>query len=273
MKCQTNHIQIVSTHMINIEHLTNETKLLAELANNNLGNLEGLCQDKIEVQDYYLGILRRQAILYLDLEKVLQNRKSELITTPFILLRSLMDDFLHLLYLELHADKDEEIVKINASSQKQSFKSLEDLTKSNHKYFNGAYGYYLNDEQFQALKDVFTGKPENDKYFTDKSQFKFKNFLTLTQVAENITHSRDVEIFKDRAFYLWKEFSSFVHYSNSSFYLEINSNPINLQKIEEGFQYCYNSIFLAFKYFERTMGIEFMDNEDLKKRHGIIYVC
>ncbi len=119
----------------------------------------------------------------------------------------------------------------------------------------------MNNEQFQALKDIFTGKQENDKYFTDKTQFRFKTFIPLYQVAESITHSRDVEIFKDRAFYLWKEFSSFVHYSNSSFYLESNPNQLNLQKIEEGFQYCYNSIYLAFKYFERTFGIEFIDNE------------
>ena len=259
--------------MMNIEHLTNEAKLLAELANSNLRSLEGKCTEEIEVQDYYLGILRRQATLFLDLEKALKNRNPELITTPFIILRSLMDDFLHLLYLELQADKDEEIVKINANSTRQSFNSIEDLTKSNHKHFNGAYEFYLNNEQLNALKNKFKNNPKNEKYFVNKYEFKFKKFITLTQVAEKITHSRDVEIFKDRAFYLWKEFSSFVHYSNSTFYLSINSNDINLQKMEEGFQYGYNSIYLAFKYFERELGIDFKDNEELKKRHGIIYVC
>jgi hypothetical protein len=259
--------------MATIKHLTNEAKLLAELANQNLSSLDGRCPDKIEIQDYYLGILRRQAILLLDLKKVLKNRNSELITTPFILLRSLLDDFLHLLYLELHEDRVEEIVKINAKTNKQSFKSIEELTNSNHNYFNGAYRYYLNNVEFQALKDIFTGKPENDKYFTNKAEFRFKNFLTLSQVVERISHSREVEIFRDRAFYLWKEFSSFVHFSNSSFYLETNPNPINLHKIEEGFQYCYNSIYLSFKYFERTLGIEFIDSEELRQRHGIIYAC
>jgi hypothetical protein len=259
--------------MINIEHLTKDAKLLAELANSNLENLQGKCPDKIEVQDYYLGILRRQATLFLDLEKILKDRNPELITTPFILLRSLMDDFLHLLYLELHDEKEEQILKLNANSTRQSFNSLEDLTKSNHKYFDGKYKFYLNNDQFDALKTKFKEKPENDKYFEDKDSFKFKKFISLTQVAQNITHSRDVEIFKDRAFYLWKEFSSFVHYSNSSFYLSMNPNPINLQKIEEGFQYGYNSIYLAYRYFERKLGIEFIDNDALNERHGIIYVC
>ncbi len=259
--------------MITIVHLTNEAKLLAELANLNLANIDGICLEKVEVQDYYIGILRRQAILHLDLVRVLNNRNPDLITTPSILLRSLMDDFLHLLYLELHKGREEEIVKINAKTYNLVFKSLEDLTISNHKHFNDAYEHYLNNEQFQALKDTFKEKPENEKYFSNKAQFKFKSFFTLSQLAENITHSRDVEICKDRAFYLWKDFSSFVHYSNASFYLETNPTPINLQKMNEGFQYCYNSIYLSFKYFERTLGIEFIDNADLRERHGVIYEC
>jgi len=259
--------------MTEINYLRDEAKLLAALANSNLDSLAGKCPDKKETQDYYLGILRRQAILHLDLEQILNNRNPELITTPFILLRSLMDDFLHLLYLELNPDKEEQIVKINAKTHKLTFQSIQDLTISNHSHFDGKYGYYLDNEQLQSLKNKFMDKPENDKYFVDKDRFKFKTFIQLSQVAENIKHSRDIEIFKDRAFYLWKDFSSFVHYSNFSFYLEINVDHTNLQKVEEAFQYCYNSIYLAFKYFERTMGIPFIDNEELRAKHGIIYEC
>lgn len=259
--------------MMNIDQLTNEAKLLGDLANSNLDSLNGKLMEKNEIPDYYLGILRRQAILLIDLERILHNRNPEMITTPFIILRSLIDDFLHILYLELHADREEEIVKINASSYKQSFRSIEDLTNSNHNHFNGQYIHYLTNEQFQDLKNTFLSKDINDKYFIDKDNFRFKNFKPLSGVAEDITHSRSVEIFKDRAFYLWKEFSSFVHYSNFSFYLEMNADPLNLYKIEEGLQYCYNTIYLAFKYFERNMNIDFKDNEELRERHGRIYEC
>lgn len=259
--------------MIDIKYLTNEAKELADLANINLGNLNGKCEDKIEVQDYYLGILRRQAIILLDLEKVLNNRNPELITTPFILLRSLMDDFLHLLYLELHEEREEEIVKINAKTHKQTFNSIEDLTNSNLKHFDENYLFYLNTEQLQNLKDIFADKEENDKYFLNKDEFRFKNFMPFSQLADSISHSREVEIFKDRAYYLWKEFSSFVHYSNFSFYLEMSFSQTNLQKIEEGFQYCYNSIYLSFKYFERNLGVEFSNNEELREKYGIIHEC
>jgi len=259
--------------MMNIDQLANEAKLLGDLANSNLDSLKGTCMEKNEIPDYYLGILRRQAILLIDLERLLNNRNPELITTPFIVLRSLMDDFLHILYLELHANKEEEIIKINASSYKQSFRSIEDLTNSNYNHFDGQYVEYLTNEQFQALKDTFVSKAENDRYFTDKENFRFKTFIPLSSVAESITHTQYVEIFKDRAFYLWKEFSSFVHYSNFSFYLEMNADPLNIYKIEEGFQYCYNTIYLAFKFFERNMNIDFKDNEELRERHGRIYEC
>lgn len=259
--------------MITCKQLCEEANLLAKLANDNLASLEGCCSDKIETQDYYLGILRRQAILHLDLVRLFESRNSELITTPFILFRSLMDDFLHLLYLELHAERDEEIIKINANTHRQSFNSIEGLAKSNHKYFEGKYPYYLNNEQLLKLKETFAKKSENDKYFIDKDQFRFKKFMSLSQVAESITQSRDLEIYKDRAYYLWKEFSSFVHYSSSSFYLETNSNPLNLNKMEEAFQYCYNSIYLSFRFFTRTKDIEFIDNTDLRGRHGILLEC
>jgi len=43
--------------------------------------------------------------------------------------------------------------------------------------------------------------------------------------------------------------------------------------IDESFQYCYNSIYLAFKYFERVLKIEFKDNIELRKKYGIIHEC
>ena len=256
-----------------MNELSKQAKKLAELANKNLGQLAGKCQIKNEIQDYYLGILRRQAIMLLDLSKIFENRNQELVTTPYIILRSMLDDFLHILFLELQNDKEEQIVRINAKAHKQTFKSLKELTDSNNKHFNGNYEFYLNKQQFEDLKQTFIGKEENHKYFQDMSTFKFKNFLQLSQVASSITSTREVEIFKDRAYYFWCDFSNFVHFSNFSFYLEQNYDPASVHKIDESFQYCYNSIYLAFKYFERTLGLNFIDDEELKIKHGIIYAC
>ncbi|QOG88787.1 hypothetical protein HUE46_01435 [Flavobacterium columnare] len=182
-----------------MNELSEQAKKLAELTNKNLDQLAGKCPIRNEVQDYYLGIIRRQAIMLLDLSKILENRNRELVTTPYIILRSMLDDFLHLLFLELREDKEEQIILINAKAHKQTFKSLKELTDSNHKHFNGGYQFYLNNEQFEALKEIFKGKEENQKYFQDIATFKFKNFLQLSQVASSINSTGEVEIFKDRA--------------------------------------------------------------------------
>ncbi len=253
--------------------LSEDAKKLSELANENFGLLTGKCHEVIEIQDYYLGILRRQAILLSDLSLILKNRNSEYVSTPFIILRSLLDDFIHLLYLENHNEREIEITKINADSYKYSFNSLKDLTDSNYEHFDGKYKFYLTHEQLQTIRDKFIGKEKNKKYFKDPDKFSFKKFKHFNDMTKCFSISRNVDIFRDRAYYLWKEFSSFVHYSNYSFEYENQNAPENLNMIDESFQYCYNSIYLAFKYFERTLNIKFKDNIELRKKYGIIHKC
>ena len=253
--------------------LSDDAKRLSVLANENLELLTDKCQETIEIQDYYLGILRKQVILLSDLSLILKNRNSEYISTPFIVLRSLLDDFIHLLYLETHADRKTEITRINANSYRHSFNSLKELTDSNYEHFDGKYKFYLTREQFQGVKEKFIAKEKNKKYFKNPDTFKFKVFKHFSDMTKCFSISKRVDIFKDRAYYLWKEFSSFVHYSNYSFEYEIQNSPENLNMIDESFQYCYNSIYLAFKYFERNMNLKFKDNIELKKKYGIIHEC
>ena len=245
--------------------LSKDANKLAELANDNLELLNGMCQDKIETQDYYLGVLRKQAILHLDLSAILENRDRQYISTPFIILRSLIDDFLHLLYLESKIDKEIEIIKINAASYKHVFKSLNNLEVSNFKYFDSKYPHYFSNEQLKEFMNQFLSKEENKKYFKNIDTFKFKSFMNFSEMIKCISYSRNVNIFRDRAFYLWKEFSSFVHYSNYTFEYELNNSEVSLQMIDESFQYCYNSIYLSFKYFEREFEMTFKDNVVLRK--------
>lgn len=253
--------------------LSEDAKKLSELVNENLAFLTGKCQEVIEIQDYYLGILRRQVILLSDLSLILKDRNSEYISTPFIILRSLLDDFLHLLYLETHKDRETEITRINADSFGHCFKSLRDLTDSNYEHFKGKYPFYLTHSQLQDLKNQFIAKKKNKKYFKNTLTFKFISFKRFTDMVKSFSHSRDVDIFRDRAYYLWKEFSSFVHYSNYSFEYELKNAKENLNMIDESLQYCYNTIYISFKYFERVLKIEFKDNSELRIKYGIILEC
>ena len=55
-----------------INRLSHIALLLHEMANKNLDQLAGKCQEKHEMQDYYLGILRRQAMVCHDLHLILK---------------------------------------------------------------------------------------------------------------------------------------------------------------------------------------------------------
>ena len=253
--------------------LSELAKTLSDLANANLHLLKGKCQKNIEEQDYYLGILRRQAILLSDLSLLLNNRDSEYISTPFIILRSLLDDFLHLLYLENQKDKSVEITKINADSYRQSFISLELLTNSNDEHFNGLYPSYLTHEKLIDVKEIFANIETNTRYLKNRETIALKGFMSFTEMVKTIRYNSDVDRFKDRAYYLWKEFSSFAHYSNYSFYYELKNAKENLNMIDESFKYCYNSIYLSFKYFEPIYSVEFKDNPEIGLRYGIIHKC
>jgi len=244
---------------------------LSELANSNIGQLTGKCQDKIEIQDYYLGILRKQAILLSDMALLLKDRKSEYISTPFIILRSLLDDFMHILYIESNASRELEITKINAESYYHSFVALKKLTDSNTAHFEEKYPFYLTEKEFKELKKEFSEKPTNSKYFKSIASFTFIKFMTFSTMTDMISISKEVEIYKARVYYLWKEFSSFVHFSNYSFEYELQDSEENLSMIYESFQYVYNTIYLSFKYFERELKLEFIDDNELNKKFGIIH--
>jgi hypothetical protein len=238
-----------------INKLANVALKLSEMANDNLDQLNGKCEEPEEVQDYYLGMLRRQAMLTGDLWKILKERPPENLTTPYIILRSLLDDFLHLIYLDCHSSEEEEIVKINASAHKDNFKSLENLTTSDNQEYLGKSLNYLNKEKSEELKNIFKGFEKNKKYFDNIDEFKFKKFIPLSVLASKIDASEHYNVARDRAFYLWKSYSAFVHYSTWCFDMEMTDDIINIQQIEEALMYVFNSIYICAKKMEELKGI------------------
>ena len=177
--------------------------------------------------------------------------------------------------MEFHENREEEIIKITALEYSRDFDVTLMLTNLNNTHFNGKDPTYITIEQFNELKENFKNKPENSKYFEDIPNFKFKKFITLKDLVNKINCPESVQVFKDIAFYYWKEYSNFIHYSNFSCYYELNDDnrELNLQKIDESFQFCYNTIYLSFKYFERNLKISFRNNVELNKKYGIIYKC
>lgn len=76
-----------------------------------------------------------------------------------------MDDFIHLLYLELSNNKEEDIIRINAEAYKHSFVSLQNLTDSNYENFDGKYPFYLKREEVEDVKKQFADQRQEQKIF------------------------------------------------------------------------------------------------------------
>lgn len=79
-----------------INRLSKVSLAIYNTANANLESIEkyeGFENVANETQDYYLGILKRTAMISNDLHVMLIDRPIENLTTPYVLLRSLLDDF------------------------------------------------------------------------------------------------------------------------------------------------------------------------------------
>jgi hypothetical protein len=255
--------------VVDKEYLATECRRLHDCTQKNLNQLAGLCQTEETAQDYYLGMIRRQAVMTLDLRTILEKSPVDNLTTPAIICRCLIDDFLHMFYLHQEGNEEENIVRINAEAYAESFKSLNAITNSNHQHFQGRYTLYTTGTQLQQVKEKFAANPKNKKYFSNLSKLEFKKFITNADLAVGI---KDNELNKIslRALYMWKEFSVFMHYSNITFGYETNvsNRDIFLLEFEETLLYCYNTIKWAFKFFEKRNHLTFIEN-GLDERYKI----
>jgi hypothetical protein len=258
---------------IDLPGIIAEARKVAAYGDENLGQLAGRCPEKELLQDYYLGMIRRQVVLLNDIATLLEHTAHHNITSVFVLCRCLLDDFLHVFYLKLDADEQEAITALNADVHRQAFLALRILVDSNHKHFEGKYPHYQTIEEFEALIEHFKNRAENDIFFSDKDRFRFKRFKTLTDIAAGIT---DFELSKlsQRAYYSWKDTSEFVHYSNATFERELTreDDEHNLKAIEEVVLYAYNTVELSFRYFTVREGLELLVDAELKERYSIKYL-
>ena len=94
--------------------LAKESLKIHSCTEENLRLLGGKCTSKESTQDYFLGIIRRQSILTMDLSTILEKSQGNNLTTPLVICRCLIDDFLHLFYLINNSNQEENIIRINA---------------------------------------------------------------------------------------------------------------------------------------------------------------
>lgn len=261
-----------NTRPVSRKILIAEARKIATLGDANLAQLSGLCQEKELQQDYYLGMIRRQVHLLHDIATLMESDAHQNFSSIFILCRCLLDDFLHVFYLKQCGHEKDEITNLNADVHRQAFLALEVTMLSNHKHFKGRYPHYMTKQEFDQLKAHFQSRKENNIFFRNKASFSFKRFKTLSEVAEGIA---DFELSKlsRRAYYIWKDTSEFIHYSNATFERESSQDDHlhNLYLIEEVMLYAYNTIELSWRHFADVLAFELIDQDQLKDRYAINY--
>lgn len=233
------------------EQIANLAFQISHIPNHLLISLNGKTAPN-RVESYCVGILRRQAILLSDIEAILRNKPDDRITSAFILLRSLLEDFILMLHLLHHNFDEEEIIKLTADAHRQRFRAIAESKDMNEKYFDSNLDQLYDTEKEQQEKNEFTSDPDNDIYFADKEGFRFKRFPTMQQLVSSLP---ETEIGKSNihAFLIWKFLSNYVHYSGLTDHLEkdAESRQIEVNQLEEILFYCWRTSIIASAYLKR----------------------
>lgn len=239
-------------------------KRITDFAEDNLKQLGERCQTEELMQDFYLGLIRRQSVFSIDFSSILNQSLHNTYISLLILSRCIIDDYIRLTYIQSQTDPFEALVKMNADAYKKIITNLEKLADVNEKIGMGKVPYYPTKELVQETKEKFKGKEKNKKYFDNIEQFKLKSFPSTRSIIESFALDK-LGGSMNRAFYIWRHLSDYVHYSNCSFELEINPDNYgaNMNYMQECIFYSYKVIKLSFVFFEKRDSLKLIDRNNL----------
>jgi hypothetical protein len=237
------------------EEIAELTKDIGNIAANILLQLDE-CKIKTTIVDeFYLGILVRGRIILNDVSKILKNNSEMQITSAFVLLRVLLDDFIRLFGVHVKTNQmEEEVYTILADAYSHRFKNMEESAEINTNYFEGKHQSLFNEELIKQNKEIFLRNEKFDKLFENKSTFKFKKLKPISKVFENL--KKDNINLKDEihSYVVYKSLSQYIHYSNLTYDLEINKNTrkVEIEQIKEILNYIFKMLEMQFSYFKQN---------------------
>jgi hypothetical protein len=244
-----------------------ETAQLAEDIGNIAADiLQQLNQHKISptfVEQFYLGLLVRERIILRDASIILKNNHEQQITSAFILLRVLLDDFIRLFSVYARANSmEDEIINIQADAHSHRFKNIKESIEINNTYYNGQHPSLSTQQMFEDEKQKFLNNPEYDKFFEDKTIFKFKKLPPISNVFELMRS--DVKTTANvHSYIVYKFLTQHVHYSNLTFYLDndTTTRKLEIDQIEEILLYSIKMLVMQFDYFRKTYSLNWKDTK------------
>lgn len=252
------------------ENIISFLELIASFAHDNLKQLEEQNIDlKNEIESFYIGIINRQFTITKDLSILFKNKNSTYLGSQLILFRCIVDDFIHLTYIVNQVDSNETMISFNSDAFNKNFIRLKKLADLNETKLEGKYPYYPTYEIIDDLKENFRNQANNDMYFKNKENFKFKSFENMGSIIGKLDNENYAHKLR-RAYFFWGNLSDFVHYSNFSFGLERRINPKKdntYLMFAEIIQYSYQTIKTSFEYFEKTYNLKLIDKNKLDERY------
>ncbi len=219
------------------------------------------------IDEFYLGILMRIRSFTRDIMLLLKSNHENQITSVFVLLRVMIDDFIRLfsVYARPKTMK-EEIIKIEADAHDHRFKSINESASINNQFFNGNKEGYSTQEFYDEAVNKFKENPKNDKFFSNKETFKFKKLPPISNTFKIMQN--DIKVNANiHSFAIYKFLTQYVHFSNLT--LDIQRTPsvreLEINQIEEILLYSYKALLMIYDYFNKTYPIKLKD--ELIKTH------
>jgi hypothetical protein len=221
-------------------------------------------RDKVNPDDdegvYFLGLLERATVFADDLGNILLHSRTGSMASAFVIGRCIMDDFITLKYVLGAKDRREEIIKINANAFREMMKKIKNLMVLNQNAFEGKFDYYPTQELITDVEAKFVGQRDGGRYLLPDSKpgsLLFKNAMQLTQMAEAAGSKTNDDV--GRAFYFWGIWSGYVHFSPSTYNMEMlnQTDRENLHKnLRELFVYLYRIVRESLRYFMAELKVD-----------------
>lgn len=239
---------------------------IVQFGNENFAQIEKLKLNlNNEIESTFVGMILRQITINNDLALLMQNKNHRYHTSELVLLRCLIDDYIHLTYIVNQPNVEEVIVNFNADALDKNFKKINDLAILNEENLGGNYPFYPTYASMEKVKDQIKNSPKRQQHFLDKDNFKFKTFKNTGQIVRELnveTYSHTLR----RAYFIWRKLSDFVHYSNITFEEEQMIEPktdSTYIEFAEIIGYSYFTVLNCLKQIQNNYAFEIIDTNDL----------
>lgn len=243
-------------------------KKVVQFGSENFAQIEKLNLDpNDELDSTYVGMILRQMTINNDLASLMFNKNHSCYTSEFILLRCIIDDYIHITYIVNQSNSEEAIVNFNADALDKNYKRLLDLATLNEDYLGGNYPFYPTDALMNEVKEKIKSSPRRQQHFSDKENFKFKTFKNTGQIIRELKNESYSHSMK-RAYFIWRKLSDFVHYSNIAFEEEQMIDPetdSTYTEFAEITSYSYCTVLNCFKHFQSRYNLKIIDTNKLSE--------